>query len=159
MNNMSRPAVNPWIMAFIFAPINTAAYMYLPEEQSSNATGLFNMARNEGASLGIAIYNTMLARRVQFHQNRLVDAVTVLDQPFVTVRDQLTHQFQTAGYDAVTAGRMALSQIYRLTQQQVGALAYLDLYWIFGVLALCAAPLVFLMRRSVPEQGTSVVGH
>jgi MFS transporter, DHA2 family, multidrug resistance protein len=146
-------------MAFVFAPINTAAYLYLPQEERSNATGLFNMVRNEGASLGIAIVGIMLAQRSQLHQSRLADVLTPLDQPFISARDTLTQQFQTAGYDSVTAGRMALSQIYQTTQQQATSLSYYDLFWMFSIAAFCVAPLAFLMRRSVVEKDALPAGH
>ncbi len=61
-------------VGFLFVPLNNAAYLYLPKNQINNATGLFNMLRNEGGSLGIAIAATMLERRGQFHQLRLAGA-------------------------------------------------------------------------------------
>ena len=48
-----------------------------------------------------------------------------------------------------TARRMGLDQIYQFTQQQAEFMSYLDLFWVFAIAGLCAAPLVFLMRRSV----------
>ncbi|MGC8640717.1 MAG: DHA2 family efflux MFS transporter permease subunit [Isosphaeraceae bacterium] len=146
-------------MAFIFAPINAAAYLYIPREQGSNATGVFNMVRNEGASLGIAIVSIMLAQRGQFHQSRLVEGLTPLDPPFLETRDGIASQLHMAGYDPITAGRMALEQIQRTLQQQAQGLSYFDLFWMFSVAAFCAAPLVFLMRRSVTEKGAEVHGH
>jgi DHA2 family multidrug resistance protein len=146
-------------MAFVFAPVNTAAYLYLPREETSNATGLFNMIRNEGSSLGIALFTTLLARRSQFHQFRLVETVNVLHQPYVSTHGQLTQLFHTEGYDPVTAGRVALGEIYKMTQQQVASLAYFDLFWLFSMAAFCAVPLVFLMRRSVTEKGSPALAH
>ena len=101
----------------------------------------------------------MLARRSQFHQDRLVEGMNNLSRPFVNMRTQLTHQFQTAGYDPVTAGRMALDQISQMMHQQAESLAYLDLFWLFSMAALFAAPLAFLMRRSVAEKGATVGRH
>ena len=146
-------------MGFIFAPANVAAYLYLPQEQTSNATGLFNMVRNEGASLGIATVNIMLAQRGQLHQTRLVEGLGPLGEAFVTARDQLTQQFQMAGYDPVTAGQMALDQIYQATQQQALLMSYLDLFFLFAVATCCIAPLVFLMRRSVAGKGVEIHRH
>src|SRR5689334_8114500 len=58
-------------MAFLFVPINTAAYAYLPREKNNAASGLMNLARNIGGSVGISFVTTMLERRTQFHQNML----------------------------------------------------------------------------------------
>ena len=59
-------------MAFLWVPINTVAYSYLPREKNNAASGLINLARNVGASMGISYVTTMLDRRAQFHQDRLV---------------------------------------------------------------------------------------
>ena len=53
-------------MAFLFVPISTMAFAYIPKERTSYATGLFNLARNIGGSIGIATTTTMLARRAQY---------------------------------------------------------------------------------------------
>ncbi len=162
--------VSPWVlvvrrsaqlvgMGFIFAPINTAAYIYLTQEQRSNATGLFNMMRNEGASLGIALVNILLARRGQFHQSRIVDYLTPLDQPFAEAQKALTQQFHHAGYGPATDRLMALQQIYEAAQRQALALSYLDIFWVFSIIAIAVAPLVFLMRRSIAEKGTPAGAH
>lgn len=158
--------VSPWVllirrsaqfvgMGFIFAPLNTAAYVYLPRDQTSNATGLFNMMRNEGASLGIALVNIILARRGQFHQSRLVDSLTPFNQPYVEANQALTQQLHQAGYGPVTDSQMALEQIYQAARQQAQLLSYLDLFWIFSVAAVCLAPMVFLMRPSKGEKGSA----
>ncbi len=135
-------------MAFIFVPINTAAYLYIPEEQHANATALFNVVRNEGASLGIALVSTLVARRSQFHHNRL-------GEHFQNDWDQLAWVLQTAGHDAGTARQMALGQLYARLQQQALSLAYFDLFWLFALMAFAVIPLVLLMRRSVSEKGAA----
>ncbi len=63
---LSRPSD----MAFLFVPINTAAYAFLPREKNNAASGLMNLARNIGGSVGISFVTTMLARRQQFHLDR-----------------------------------------------------------------------------------------
>src|SRR5260370_7013959 len=58
-------------LAFLFVPINTAAYAFLPRDKNNAASGLMNLARNIGGSVGISFVTTLLARRPQFHQVRL----------------------------------------------------------------------------------------
>src|SRR6266481_5611406 len=58
-------------LAFLFVPINTAAYAFLPREKNNAASGLMNLARNIGGSVGISIVTTMLDRRQQYHLNYL----------------------------------------------------------------------------------------
>jgi DHA2 family multidrug resistance protein len=147
-------------MAFIFAPINTAAYTYLSKEQASNATGLYNLIRNEGSSLGIAMVNTLLARRGQFHQSRLTENLDPFNPILTSTRDTLSSAYHTlGGYDTVSSGVMALQQIYNETVGQALSLSYFDIYHVFGIAAFFAAPLVFLMRRSVKEKGAAAPVH
>ena len=58
-------------LAFLFIPINTAAYAFLPKEKNNAASGLMNLARNIGGSVGISIVTTMLDRRSQYHMSRM----------------------------------------------------------------------------------------
>jgi len=60
--------VQTFVLGFFFVPVQAVAYLYLPREQINNATGMVSMVRNEGASLGVAVLNTLLARRSQTHQ-------------------------------------------------------------------------------------------
>src|SRR5262249_15297901 len=63
-------------LAFLFVPINTAAYSALPREKNNAASGLMNLARNVGGSVGISFVTTMLDRRTQFHLARLMTNLT-----------------------------------------------------------------------------------
>ena len=66
-------------VGMLFVPLNNAAYLHLPARQINNAAGLFNMLRNEGGSLGIAIVEVLVDRRGQFHHLRLAEHVTLLN--------------------------------------------------------------------------------
>src|SRR5438552_18349690 len=62
-------------LTLLIIPINVAAFAYVPKEKSNMGTGIINLARNIGASVGIATVTTMLDRRAQFHQSRLMERV------------------------------------------------------------------------------------
>src|SRR6202023_3326056 len=62
-------------LAFLFIPINVAAFAYVPREKTNMGTRIINLARNIGASVGIATVTTMLQRREQVHQSELMDRV------------------------------------------------------------------------------------
>jgi MFS transporter, DHA2 family, multidrug resistance protein len=140
-------------MAFVFAPINTAAYSSIPEAQHNNATAIFNMVRNEGASLGIALVTTLAERRSQFHQHRLSENYSAFNPIFQDAWARLTEILHTAGFDEVTAHHMALGKLYKQLQNQAQGMAYFDLYWLFAIAAFAVLPLVLLMRRSVSAKG------
>ena len=69
-------------IAFLFVPINTLAYSYLPKEKNNDASGLVNLARNIGGSVGIAFATTLIARRAQFHQTVLSSHITPYDPAY-----------------------------------------------------------------------------
>jgi DHA2 family multidrug resistance protein len=69
-------------LAFLFVPINTLAFSFVSRERTGHATGIVNLARNIGGSVGIAFVTTVVARRAQFHQSVLAAHLTPFDVPF-----------------------------------------------------------------------------
>jgi DHA2 family multidrug resistance protein len=139
-------------VGMLFVPLNNAAYLYLPRNQVNNATGLFNMLRNEGGSLGIAIATVVSDRRTQFHQLRLAERVT----PFNPAVDRWTNYFaQTrmvrGGVTRFVAEQQDVGMVSQMIREQARVMAYLDAFWIFAIMALAALPLVLLMKRSVAQ--------
>src|ERR1700689_2394341 len=77
-------------MAFLFVPINTAAYAFLPRDKNNAASGLMNLARNMGGSVGISVVTTLLARRAQFHQVQLSEKLSAANPQFRSMLQGLT---------------------------------------------------------------------
>src|SRR5436190_16604218 len=96
-------------LAFLFIPINVAAFAYVPKEKTNMGTGIINLARNIGASVGIATVTTLLQRRTQFHQSQLMEHVNTLSQAFQTKLHALTVAFSSGGG---SSGPGAASQAY-----------------------------------------------
>ena len=138
-------------VSFLFVPIQTMTYVGIPMEKNNNVSGMVNLARNMGGSLGIAGLETVLARRQQFHQTMLASHTSSLDAPFQSMLGGLTNTMTQAGYDLKTATDMAYAQIYGLVQGQAAWLAYIDTIWLYGLICLAVAPLAFLMQR--PKKG------
>ncbi len=141
----------------LFVPLNNSAYNYLPGDQINNATGLFNMLRNEGGSLGIAIASTMVDRRGQFHQSRLAEHVT----PTNPMVDRWTDYYAQirmvrGGVSQWLADQQGFALMSRMVSRQARFYAYMDIYTIFAVMAILALPLVFLMKRSVSKGSVSM---
>jgi DHA2 family multidrug resistance protein len=136
----------------LFVPLNNSAYLYLPKDQINNATGLFNMIRNEGGSLGIAVVTVMVDRRTQFHQSSLAETV-VPTNPMVDRWTQFYSQIRMVrgGISQVVADQQGFALLQRMVSRQGRFWAYMDLYVIFGFMALAAVPFVFLMKRSVAK--------
>ena len=139
-------------LAFLFVPINTAAYAFVPRNKNNAASGLINLARNVGGSVGISLVTTILDRRVQFHQNRLTERATQLDPAFNQAVNSATRVF-----GAAKAGNSPYALVMRTIQRQAETLSYIDCFWLLGVAFGFMVPLVFLMKKSKP--GRAAAAH
>jgi DHA2 family multidrug resistance protein len=138
--------VNGFAISFIFVPLTTVTMSQLGQAQIGNASGLYNLMRNLGGSIGIAFVTTMLARGAQAHQALMVGHLTATDPAFVQrlaeAKNLLSHYA-----DPVTATRQAYSAIYSVLDQQARLWAFVDNFFLFGLLALAGIPLIFLFKR------------
>jgi DHA2 family multidrug resistance protein len=144
-------------VAFLFVPIQTMCYVGIPPGKNNNVSGMTNLARNIGGSVGISFVTTLLARRGQFHQNRLAAHTSNYDPAFQATISNLTQTFKAAGYDTARAMQMAYDRVYGALQAQASMLAYIDTIWIFAIAAALMAPLAFLMKRPKPGAGPAAM--
>jgi DHA2 family multidrug resistance protein len=135
-------------LAFLFVPINTAAYSYLPREKNNAASGLMNLARNIGGSVGISLVTTMLSRRAQHHQNNLSNNLNPSNPAFQNMLSTLTRSLQSKGYSTVDAMHRAYAMIQNNVFRQANMLAYIDCFWLLGAAILGMIPLLLLMKRA-----------
>jgi MFS transporter, DHA2 family, multidrug resistance protein len=135
-------------LAFLFVPINTAAFYFVSRENTSYATGLINLARNIGGSTGIALATTFLARREQLHQQRLIEHVSSLDGPYRATLDAAKQMFLSKGADAVYAASQAQQMIYNMVHRQAQMLSFVENFRMFALTFLAVIPLVFLMKKT-----------
>jgi MFS transporter, DHA2 family, multidrug resistance protein len=140
-------------MAFLFVPLNTIAFSSIPKEKANSATGLINLARNIGGSAGIATATTILARRSQFHQSVLVSHVNALNETYRRMLENATQMFLHQGSNGSVAFHQAQALVYRLLQREATMQAFIDDFWLLGVLFLAAIPLMLLIRSSTLKHG------
>ncbi len=151
--------VNGIAISFIFVPLTTATMSQLGQQQLGNATGLYNLTRNLGGSIGIAFVTTMLARGAQTHQALMAGHLNLADRPFVRRLDAAQHLFARHA-DPVTATHQAYVSIYSLLDQQAHVWAYVDNFYLFGVAALCGLPMIFLFKRvTAPAKKVETAAH
>ena len=138
-------------MGFIFVPLTTATMGALRNEQIGVATGIYNLMRNIGGSVGIAVTTTLLARGAQIHQAALVRNLTPYDPEYQDRLAELTAVFAALG-DPVRAAEQAHAALYALVQRQAMLLAFVDNFRLISITCVAAIPLVFLFRkvRSAP---------
>ena len=127
-------------------PLTTTTMSQLRQQQIGNATGLFNLVRNLGGSIGIAFVTTMLARGAQTHQALMVGHLTPTDPVFMQRLAAAQHAL-AKHTDIVTAKAQAYSMIYQTLDHQAHLWAFVDNFRLFGLLALCGIPLIFLFKR------------
>jgi DHA2 family multidrug resistance protein len=144
-------------LAFLFVPINTAAYAYLPREKNNAASGLINLARNIGGSVGISVVTTMLDRRAQYHQAQLAGHVSASNPALLQRLHGMTAALQARGFSPADAAHKAYGLVQGSLFQQSRMLAYIDNFWLLGVVSLAMIPLVFLMKK--PPVGRGMVAH
>ena len=141
-------------MAFLFVPINTAAYAFLPREKNNAASGLMNLARNIGGSVGISVVTTMLDRRTQVHLTDLSSNLSS-SNPVLQARIQALGRLMH-GSGPGGAPPSAWAMIQGVVQRQATMLSYIDCFWFLGVAILCMVPMVFLIKKSKPGGGMAV---
>jgi DHA2 family multidrug resistance protein len=146
-------------LALLFLPINTMAFTFLPREKNNAASGLINLARNQGGGFGIAFVATMLARRAQFHQNVLSSHLTPFDLDVQARLESMRQYFMGQGYDVVQSVQMAHGSLYGMLSKQAAMLAYLDDFKVLAIGILCMIPLLFLMKAAKPVKGGEMAAH
>jgi MFS transporter, DHA2 family, multidrug resistance protein len=143
-------------MAFLFVPINTAAYAFLPREKNNAASGLMNLARNIGGSVGISVVTTLLDRRAQVHMTDLSSHLSPSNPALRAMIRGASRAMQAHGASAAGATRQAYALIQGTAERQATMLAYIDCFWFLGVAILAMIPMVFLMKKSKPGGGMAV---
>ncbi len=132
---------------FIFIPLSSLATAGIDTEQAGSASALFNMMRNLGGSVGIAIISTLLTRREQFHSSRIGESIA-LAGPLVQQRiASLTQMFMSRGADAYTASREALKAIQHMVQREAFVMAYNDAFFTIGCTLLLVLTTTFLLKK------------
>jgi MFS transporter, DHA2 family, multidrug resistance protein len=137
-------------LAFLFVPINTAAYAFLPKEKNNQASGLINLARNVGGSVGISVVTTMLDRRTQFHLANLSNHVNSGNGKLQAMLNSAMHMLIARGSSASQATHQAYGLVSGMLAQQATMLAYIDDFWLVGVAVVCMIPFIFLMKKVKP---------
>ncbi len=136
-------------MGMTFIPLTTLTLSHIPKENMTEATSLYNLLRNLGGSVGIAFITTMLSRRAQFHQTRLVEHLSPFDPAYQIYHDRIGSALASKGLAASGAD----GQMYRELVRQATTLAFTDAFLVICVLILCMLPLVLTMHWVKPTAG------
>jgi MFS transporter, DHA2 family, multidrug resistance protein len=146
-------------LSMLFAPLNVAAFIYLPKEIRGAAVGLLALLRNEGGSVGTSAAQIVQERRDQFHILRLNESLDRLNRPLNDVLARGQTFFLRHTGDPPLSHQMALGVLDQSRNQQASSLAYFDVFSVSAAVGLLLVFLVLLMRRSVAEKGTPIGGE
>jgi DHA2 family multidrug resistance protein len=144
-------------MAFLFVPINTAAYSFLTKEKNNAASGLMNLARNIGGSVGISVVTTMLDRRSQVHQNNLMGNISGANLKLQSMLAGIAQSLESRGLSPSSATQQAWARVQGMVMRQATMLSYIDCFWILAIAIGLMVPLVFLMKRA--RAGGAIAVH
>ena len=142
-------------LAFLFIPINTISYAGVPQSQNNDVSGLTNLARNIGGSVGTAFVATMLSRGSQRHEAYMVRNLTPGSPGFTNQVNALKGFFGGGGNGPgpgfggghIGGVKAAEGYIYSQLHRQSAMLAYMDIIFFFGVFCTCMIPLVLMIGK------------
>lgn len=140
-------------LGFLFVPITLVAYIGITPEKNNAVAGIINFMRNMGSSVGTSLVTTLIARRSQFHQARLVEHARIDNPNFVNAANGLAQHLATAGVGKHEALSVAYARIYQSLQAQAASLAYIDTFMVLCVGAAIMFFLSFLLKKNDPGGG------
>jgi len=134
-------------LSLLFVPLTTVSMATIEPQRMGYATSLFNLMRNIGGSVGIAVTGTLLARRRQAFGSLLGEHVTLFDPTTSEVLAQLKAAFMARTGDAVAATNQAYVVLYGMVQRQAAMVSFVMIFRLLGILFFVLLPLVLLMRK------------
>lgn len=141
-------------IAFFFVPLSYLTMAYIPKEAMNNASAVFNLLRNLGGSFGVAFITTLLARRAQFHQARLIENLTPYDLSYQSALEGIKAYLAPRVQGVYDVTQMAGATLYKLLLQQANAMAFYDVFHAQGLLFLGLSVLMWIMKK--PPMGSKM---
>ena len=130
-------------MMCAMVPTNNIALGTLPPDRVKNASGLFNLMRNLGGALGLAVINQVLNDRTDLHILRLQDRVTWGNTTAVELLNMLAQRAQGLGDSSL----MALKQLSQMVHRQAAVMSYGDAFFMIAVFYCGLSLLVILLNK------------
>ncbi|HEX9366994.1 MAG TPA: DHA2 family efflux MFS transporter permease subunit [Vicinamibacterales bacterium] len=134
-------------LSAIFVPLTTISMDRIPRERMGNATSLFNLMRNLGGSIGIAVTGSMLARKQQAYTSLFGSNVDAYSPAAQGAFESAKNAFIARGADITTATQRAYASLFANVQQQASMVAFVSVFRLLGAIFLLLLPLVLLMKK------------
>jgi DHA2 family multidrug resistance protein len=146
-------------LGFLFVPITLVAYIGIAPEKNNAVAGIVNFMRNMGSSVGTSMVTTLIARRSQVHQFRLVETVRTDNPNFINTANGLTRSITASGLARHDAQLQAYARIYQSVQAQAACLAYIDTFKVLAVGAAIMFLITFALKKNDPGGGGVTVAE
>ena len=143
---------------FVMLTLSNFAMQGIAPKDMPSASSLFNMTRNLGGSVGIALLATSLTNREHFHSARIGEAVSSYAPATQERLDQMTQAFIASGIDPATAASQAIAALDRIVRRESYVMAYNDGFWIVGLVLISCIAVVWLADK-VKSPGGAGGGH
>ncbi|MEO6861902.1 MAG: DHA2 family efflux MFS transporter permease subunit [Microcoleus sp.] len=137
----------------IMVPLSSIATAGMAKHEAGSASGLFNMMRNLGGSMGIAALGTLVTMREQFHSNRLGESVSLYNQATQDRMNQMTQYFVSRGADASVAHNQAIQAIDGLVRREAYVMAFNDCFYFVGIALLLSGIAILGFKKVKPGAG------
>ena len=146
-------------LSAVFVPLTTISMDRIAREKMGNATSLFNLMRNLGGSVGIAVTAFLLSRQQQAYVNVLGANVDAYSPASRSTFEAMRAGFIAAGADVTTATQRAYAALFGTVQQQASMVSFVQLFRLLGGIFLLLLPLILLMRRPRSGGGAAAGAH
>jgi MFS transporter, DHA2 family, multidrug resistance protein len=148
--------ISGFFLGFVFVPLATVAMGRLPDQLINGASGIYNLFRNLGGSVGISVVNTLIARRSQLHRTELAHSVTLQNPVMRGLVEDFQH-LMALHIDPTDALRRAYGLVQGTLDQQAALWSYVDDFRYLAIGCFLTVPLGWLLRKV--ERGTRVAAH
>jgi DHA2 family multidrug resistance protein len=143
----------------VFVPLSTTTMAFLKNDEIGNASGLYNLLRNIGGSIGISVVNTIVARHEQLHRNELSASLSP-GRPTVQGAIGGMQQYLTAqGASSTTALRQSYGLINQALDAQARLWSYVDDFRYLALVCFSCVPIVFALKKAVARKGAVSAAH
>jgi DHA2 family multidrug resistance protein len=144
---------------FVMLTLSNFAMNGIQPRDMASASSLFNMTRNLGGSVGIAMLGTALTNREHFHSERLGESVSMASAATQSRLDSLTQVFINQGMDAATSAQQAIAAVDRIVRREAFVMAYNDGFWLVGFILLSAILVLWFADKVKSPGGAGGGGH
>ena len=149
--------ISGFSLGLVFVPLSVTTLGDLPPQSVGNASGLYNLMRNIGGSVGISMVQTILVRHQQLHQTELVRHLTPTSPNYQQNLSYLAKFFSQFA-DPLTAQRQSLEQVGQILSRQSMLWSYVDDFRYMALACFCCVPVVWIVKR-VRARGAPAGAH